>query len=568
MKLLLYIFTIIFLCRSKCLSDNQLINNIKANFHENYKKTDSLVDILISKNSNHDDLQLLGEAKMLKGSVLTRLNNYEQANKFLLQALRIFDQIQNDTLIIKTQLALGFNHHYIHNHNYSIYINREALNLAKKIADSTLLHACYYSLGRAYGWSQEKADEANPDTIKIAIQNFDMAANYIKNWGDSLKYLPLIRGYGDAYLKLGNYEKSKFYFDIIHKLDSTTNFISAVNLGEIYTRTGNFKKAKYYLDLAERRAGELHNLHNMEWAYLNLYMYYKAINNKEKAILYKLKSMEMKVKRVKSDQQAEISRLSMAYQSEQKDQKLHFQSQILKLQSKNLKDQKWLIIVISFGLLTSLMFSLFYYRLFKKNKRVSEQNSLLVREQSHRVKNNLQVISALLSLQANRLQEPKARQAIEDSQHRMQVMSMIHQRLYGDNTVQINVKKLIKDISNTMIKALWTQGYSPKTEFKVMDIYLPLEKAVPIGLIVNELITNSLKHAFADHVDPKITISLQEINTKKYNFRYADNGPGFDHSGTRQSFGLLLIDLQSRQLFGQYCWQNGEGANFSLEFKI
>ncbi|MFW5760397.1 MAG: hypothetical protein ACOCXH_05405, partial [Cyclobacteriaceae bacterium] len=224
MKSLFCGFLIIFICNTNVhsLQNDLLLKKIKDNFHKDYKKTDSLVDILISKISNHDDLQLLGEAKLLKGSVLTRINNYEQANKYLLQALRIFDQIQNDTLIIKTQLALGFNHHYIQNHNYSIYINREALNLAKKIADSTLLHACYYSLGRAYGWSQETADEANPDTIQIAIQNFDIAANYINNWGDSLKYLPLIRGYGDAYLKLGNYEKSKFYFDIIHKLDSTT----------------------------------------------------------------------------------------------------------------------------------------------------------------------------------------------------------------------------------------------------------------------------------------------------------------------------------------------------------
>ena len=575
MKILLHIFVVIFLFSSKvhCLSDNQLINNIKANFHENYKKTDSLVDILITKISDNDDLQLLGEARLLKGSVLTRLNKYKQANKYLLLALKIFDQLQNDSLIIKTKLALGFNHHHILSHQYSIRINKEALRLAKSLSDSTLLFHCYYSLGRAYGWSQGMADEAQPDTIHLAIHNFNKAKNYITNWGDSLKFIPLLRGYGDAYLKLGIYEKSKYYFDLIYNLSQKDNkigfFISAVNLGEIYTRKGKFQQAKYYLDIAERSAEELQDLFKMEWAYLNLYMYYKAISNRKKAILYKLKSLEMTVKRIKADQQAEISRLSLAYESEQKDQKLQYQNQILSLQSKNLQDQKWQIIVISLGLLTSLIFSLFYYRLFRKNKKISEKNIILLREQSHRVKNNLQVISALLSLQANRLEESEAKAAIEDSHHRLQVMSMIHQRLYDDNLLEINVKDLVLEISQAIIRSFWSEDKKLQIEYDLVDICLPIEKAVSLGLIVNELMTNSLKHAFASHQQPKINIRLRNTNRHRLQFYYSDNGPGFnpDKQEGKQSFGLLLIQLQSRQLFGKYGWQNDDGAVFNLQFK-
>jgi len=184
------------------------------------------------------------------------------------------------------------------------------------------------------------------------------------------------------------------------------------------------------------------------------------------------------------------------------------------------------------------------------------------------VKNNLQVISALLSLQANLMDNNDARKAIEDSQLRVQTMGMIHKKLYGDNITDIEMDTFVNELVDSILPVFGWANNSIIKEINVTNHKLNVDKAVPIGLIINELLTNSCKYAFSNAHNPCLKIGFCQNSDKSYVLSYFDNGSGFDPNSAKKgsSFGLKLIELQSRQLFAEYYWKNETGMQYNLKF--
>ena len=142
-----------------------------------------------------------------------------------------------------------------------------------------------------------------------------------------------------------------------------------------------------------------------------------------------------------------------------------------------------------------------------------EEKSVLLREIHHRVKNNMQIISSLLSLQSSAIKNPEMKDIFNESQNRVKSMSMIHEQLYQtDDLAKIDFNIYV----NGLIKSLF-QIYSPSQKHidwnvNIEDVKLDLETAIPCGLIINELVSNSLKHAFKDRLNGKITVNMNKIN--------------------------------------------------------
>jgi two-component sensor histidine kinase len=241
--------------------------------------------------------------------------------------------------------------------------------------------------------------------------------------------------------------------------------------------------------------------------------------------------------------------------------------------------------------------SLVFFRLYRKNQRISRRNADLVKEQNHRVKNNLQVVSSLLSLQSKRLSDETAKKAIEESRLRVQSMAIIHQRLYdGDKLAEVNLNEYIQELAEGVLDAY---GYSTvRAEFTIDKISLTADKAVPLGLILNELITNSCKYAFPTTENPELSISCyrtgNEISllvadngagwTDTYSNRFTGPNPGRTDAASdglvieqvtvkKSSFGMQLIQSQVEQLYGVYRFRVGhtgldKGLLFSMEFNV
>jgi two-component sensor histidine kinase len=195
-----------------------------------------------------------------------------------------------------------------------------------------------------------------------------------------------------------------------------------------------------------------------------------------------------------------------------------------------------------------------------------KEKEIMLSEIHHRVKNNLAIITSLLNLQLNATTNEEAKKLLIDSRNRVLSMSMAHQRLYDKkNFSKIDFARYLEDLINELIDA------SPLKNHIVIKAdcvrsEVELTKAVPVGLIVNEIITNSIKHAFPEgKSSPQIQLSM-ERKAENLEVLICDNGIGFEREvlDNENSLGLSLIDSLVEQIDGKLIYENLNGARYRL----
>jgi len=208
-----------------------------------------------------------------------------------------------------------------------------------------------------------------------------------------------------------------------------------------------------------------------------------------------------------------------------------------------------------------------------KNQQLDKRNSeneLLLREIHHRVKNNLEIVSGLLSLQAAQIDNPSAQAVMLSSQNRVLSMGIIHQKLYQkDNLAAIEMKDYFQNLGESILDSFNEAGrVSIHTDMESLE--LDVDTAVPIGLIANELITNALKYAFTENRTGQIQIRLVSTSVEnELMFQVKDNGVGKPAQAISQGtgFGTELITLLVKQLDGKLRLDTNEGTTITINFK-
>ncbi|VVB89823.1 Methyl sulfide methyltransferase-associated sensor [uncultured archaeon] len=214
-----------------------------------------------------------------------------------------------------------------------------------------------------------------------------------------------------------------------------------------------------------------------------------------------------------------------------------------------------------------------------ERKRAEEQirsslreKEVLLREIHHRVKNNMQLISSLLRLQSRYAGEEKYREMLMECQNRIVSMALIHEKLYRSRDMtKIDLKDYIRDLINNLSQSHGAAESRVDVSTDVEDISLGIDLATPCGLIINELVNNSLKHAFPDRREGKITVTFKRADEKMFELRVSDNGigipEGLDFRKT-ESLGLRLVTiLVEDQLEGEISLDRSKGTEFRIKFK-
>lgn len=200
-----------------------------------------------------------------------------------------------------------------------------------------------------------------------------------------------------------------------------------------------------------------------------------------------------------------------------------------------------------------------------------KEKETLLAEIQHRVKNNLAIITGLLNLQTEKAPCNESKQLMIESRNRVMSISMVHERLYKkDNLSKINLKLYLSELVQELIKSFPVNSQQISISEELEKIELEITKAVPVGLIVNEAITNSLKHAFSsDHQTPTIKIKMQLIYDR-IQICVLDNGIGFSDTSNRKdtALGLSLIESLCDQIDAQVVFKNENGACVSFVFPI
>jgi two-component sensor histidine kinase len=204
------------------------------------------------------------------------------------------------------------------------------------------------------------------------------------------------------------------------------------------------------------------------------------------------------------------------------------------------------------------------------NNALSDKDVLL-KEIHHRVKNNLQVIAGLLQLQKVSLQDEHAITAINESQMRVNSIALIHQNMYQqENLEEIDFQHFLRDLFKNL-KSLYEHEQKQLTfNLNAEGIALDIDTAVPLGLIANELLTNTYKHAFAQNTNVTAKLTLRKRNADEYELTYSDSGPGIpaDYNLEQsESLGMQLLLGLTQQLMGTLSYHSGVNHYFSIVFK-
>lgn len=243
----------------------------------------------------------------------------------------------------------------------------------------------------------------------------------------------------------------------------------------------------------------------------------------------------------------------------------------VKLQKQKVLDEKnkrYMFILASFIFLLLGGWLYWMYRQQKNKNLIIERQTgemeMLMKEIHHRVKNNLQIISSLLDMQSMSIQDKTASSAIREGKNRVLSMALIHQNLYHDGNIRsIHVREYIQHLVNSLFDSYQIEKNKIKLNTEISSLQLDVDTVVPLGLIINELISNSLKYAFTHQASGDLSITLKPNGNDTLYFSVRDNGKGFPPGWTpdsKHSFGYQLIKAFSKKLKARLETFNDQGA--------
>ncbi|MHB0755608.1 sensor histidine kinase [Polaribacter sp. M15] len=396
----------------------------------------------------------------------------------------------------------------------------------------------------------------------------------------SFVYYDIIKSLINAYIYKGGYDKEVFilidelynsyareksyllYAQLVSSLDKDSPVLQVI-----------FKKfgVKNALELT-RKFEKLGKNLNSNGLFELINMCSRALQGQEyynEALAYKHKAIELTRKIYSEELSASLASFKITEAQKAKEKEIKSEKELTKL---------YLIIaLLCFFLLIFTFATLKRLRkqssiLIQKNNLVEKslrEKELLIKEMHHRVKNNFQLITSLLDLQTEEIQDQNVIKLLEKGKSRIKSMSLIHQKLYS------NQSGLVKfdDFINSLVKELtflYKHEDDLSLDIHVNEIYFDLDTAIPLALILNELVTNAFKYAFKEQEKNKLYISLLKNPSKNYELIFKDNGPGLPTAfniANSQSSGLKLVERLVKQLQGNLQITNHLGAKFKILFK-
>ncbi len=401
---------------------------------------------------------------------------------------------------------------------------------------------------------------------------------------------------GNAYRKQNPQQAEKYFLAAV-KLQKETEAIrgdlGAYGLyaaaGTFYFQTGDFKKSKFYLNKALSYPTSNSPYASQEYVQDYLARIDSASGNFKDAYDHLRKSKILHDEGLAKITSKQVDELRIQYESGKKDKDIEILNQQATLQKLQIKqDQFTKNVMIAGAALLLLFLGLLYnrYRLKQKNNKqlelqgieITQKNKALqhlvkekewlIKEVHHRVKNNLHTIICLLESQASYL-ENDALKAIENSQHRIYAMSLIHQKLYQSEDIKtIDMSVYVPEFVQYLKDSF---GISDQVNFQleIEPLQVGISQAIPIGLIINEAITNSIKYAFPDKRVGTIEISMHKV-AGQIQLTIADNGIGIDTSLAKASsdatLGLELMKGLSGDIDAHIIFENDHGTRVRIVF--
>lgn len=457
------------------------------------------------------------------------LGDFEQAINYIEQCTVFQQQQKRWAYVPRILVEQAFFETYTRPYERIKNLFDSVINLSVKYSNKEELPVSFFYYVR--GWLQENKANWQP-----AINNYRNAIRYAEP-GVNENQVALFRSYVKAKDKL---HADSMYHAIALEVDATL--------------------IQYY----------------KIYFYKELPAYYRMKQNEREALQASVNYYHLKDSMAGISSYLIASRFEKQFKTKEKDRLLALaeKKQLVNRQKIDLQKKQTLYLSIGILLLSlATVLLIRNYRVKRKHAAALEQKNgqieTLIRELHHRVKNNLQVVSGLLALQANRLEDESAKQAMDEGRTRVDAMAMIHQKLYMDKDLAaVDIKEYLENLSLSLANSFGYDKNNIETTVQLPSLSLDIDRAIPIGLIVNELITNAFKHAFDGAQSPRINISLSRNANDLMELVVADNGKGVSQfsSGSR-SFGMKLVYTLVEQLNGTLEQKHENGTVYSIQIR-
>ncbi|MEM9545964.1 MAG: sensor histidine kinase [Bacteroidota bacterium] len=459
------------------------------------------------------------------------------------------------------------------------------------------------------------------DKFEEALGYNQKALDYLTNHKTTKTYINTLNDRGIIFEYMEQWDSMFHYYTLNLKLSENNGDLSNLvyahyNLATGYQKNDEPDQAQYHFDACRKYALESANKIMLMHSYLGLAGIASKENQHRQGLKWLAKMDEEDLRddllydqeKLRSQLYQKLGNYKMAYESLERCKmagdslsEQTSKSEIVAIENKYDRKQKELAILTltsekqsaelatekanrrSIFLFSGLLISIlliggilyFYYLKKKNNERLSEKNKIisaaldekeiLLKEIHHRVKNNLQMVSSLLSLQSMSQENESASQALEEGQLRVQSMALIHQHLYsGENVTTVNMKEYLEHLCYDIFSSHNIQDSNVNLELNISNIDLDIGTVMPLGLIFNELITNSCKYAFPNQKEGRITVTLKEEKGTLI-AEVADNGVG-DQS-EREGFGSRLIHIFSKKMEAKRVRQSDNGVSDTFYIK-
>jgi two-component sensor histidine kinase len=516
------------------------------------------------------------------------MGNYDESLKYSFKALDIHEKMGSKKNIAIELNNIGALYSDIGSYSKSLVYHKQAKSISEEIQDNKLTAIYIGNIAHHFKFLCDSAADAG--NIKLSLQYQDTALHYFEDAihlsetvSDIDNIAACLENIGIIYSNIENYKESLPYLtralEIYRQLDLNAEQSFCLSLlGKSYSEIGQNKKAEesfaQSLDIAKKTRSH----YFLMQAYLGNSEFYQHIGRPEKALEYYKTYVTFRDSIFNAQNSSSFTRTEMNYEFDKKQAAIKFENDrvVYKLESENQLQKQWRIFFIVVILLACIGLFFMKRAFDSKNKLariLSEEDKrkeVLLQEVHHRINNNLQIISSLLTLQANSADNEQLTEYLMQSQNRIQSLSALHELLYDTNSpLEIKMTDYLEKVLDFHREVAKTLAENVTIQTDVTDVKFPTKLAVPLALITNELVTNSLKYAFKGLSSGIIKVTLGR-NEKDNNWfiSIADNGKGLppENQKRKDSLGLKLVGIMTRQIGGTLISKNENGAFFNVIF--
>lgn len=527
-------------------------------------------DLGIERARDIDDRQIEADFVFSKGAAHYYQNNFAEAIQFYDQALTYWEKIGDLDKQSKGLNNMAIVYRVRKQYDKAIQTYRRSINIKEQLDDSLGMAHSYNNMGRAFYYK---------DQIEESLKYYETALGFFEQLHMPYEMATARANIGLALMDIDQFDEARQYLldaqEVLGEKLSMELLSTELALATIQRHEGEHELAIQRLLKYYDAVTEWNRLDSRMTFEEQLSLCYADAGDYEQAYFHQSEYQKLFSESANESRERLAEEMETRFETREKENTIRLQDLDLKNTERE-KQNLFISVAFIFVLLTGAIG--FSFSKVRHNRRLTAEKAksesalkdreTLLREIHHRVKNNLQVVSSLLSIQGREITDDKALQAVNESKNRVHSMALIHQFLYGEQHLSsIDMRAYMQELGQSLFSTYSVDHELVELHIEVDPILLDVDTAIPVGLITNELITNSLKYAFPGGRSGNLLVSLKEKGDA-LELQVKDDGVGVSGEVTQSSsFGMKLLNAFKQKLNAEFTIQNSKGLEVTYRIR-